>query len=140
MSIQRAYSSSSPYASLNSAIPSQILTLHELQTLVKEKQGPLFVKFSAQWCGPCQQVAPIIDRHLTYLKSHTSPGAMLVTIDIDLPQNAPVVSHFRRTRGISSVPTLLLFLTDNRDAKLVPDVVVVGANIPAIQKTFQHAG
>ncbi len=60
---------------------------------------PVMVDFYATWCGPCKQLAPIIDA----LAKDYSGKLKVVKLDID---EAPGTAS---SHGIMAVPTVILF-------------------------------
>jgi thioredoxin 1 len=61
--------------------------------------GMVLVDFSADWCGPCRMLAPILDMLAKELEGRVT----VVKVDVDESQS--IATQY----DISSVPTLLLF-------------------------------
>ncbi len=63
------------------------------------KSGVSLVDFWAEWCGPCQQVLPIIEE----LSSEFEGKATIAKVNVD---EAPeLAARFR----VMSIPTILIF-------------------------------
>lgn len=78
-----------------------------METEVKKKSfgeilrtEPLvLIDFTAEWCGPCKMMKPILDE----LKSAVKENLVILKIDID--KNPHVAASY----NIQAVPTLILF-------------------------------
>lgn len=79
----------------------QTITLNDtnFESEVLRSELPVLVDFSAEWCGPCKRLAPVIDELAVELAGSVKFG----NVDVDQSQQL-AVDH-----KIEAMPTLVLF-------------------------------
>ena len=71
----------------------------EFSTEVIDSELPVLVDFWAEWCGPCKQIAPVVEE----LANEYDGKAKFVKLNVDTnPQTSAKY-------GVRSIPTLLIF-------------------------------
>jgi thioredoxin 1 len=74
------------------------------QEVLKAKE-PVMVYFSADWCGPCRQLAP----HIDAMAADNKDKLKVVKIDVDHNKS------LTRQYGVAAVPTIVFF----KDGKVI---------------------
>lgn len=64
-----------------------------------QSDTPTLVDFSAEWCGPCKMMKPILDE----VKARVGDAVRIIKVDVD--RNPQIATSLR----IQGVPTLILY-------------------------------
>ncbi|NIA06662.1 MAG: thioredoxin [Actinobacteria bacterium] len=86
-----------------------VLSDQEFQAEVIDSSTPVLVDFSAEWCGPCKALAPVIEQ----LSDEYAGRVKFAKVDID--SNRASASQY----DIQSVPTMIIFQNGQPVKKLV---------------------
>lgn len=98
------------------------LTESSFDSSVLKSDKPVLVDFWAIWCGPCRQVAPIVES----LATKWGDKATVAKLNVDDAQS--IAERY----GIMSIPTLMLF----KNGQIVERVVGVAPQA-ALEKKFE---
>ena len=78
----------------------RVVTDASFEAEVLQSPRPVIVEYWAQWCGPCRQVAPVLDAIATDYAGEVD----LVTVNAD--ENPVIVRRY----GVLAVPTISVFV------------------------------
>lgn len=67
------------------------------ENVVNQSELPVIVDFWAPWCGPCKNIAPILEK----IADQKAGQLLVVKVNVDENGNLPV------KYGIQSIPTIL---------------------------------
>jgi thiol-disulfide isomerase/thioredoxin len=116
-----------------------IKTRDELKDyLNKTTRQTVILKFTATWCGPCKQIAPVI----TKLNAHyTQEKKDYEYIEIDIDESFDLYAFFKNKKMVNGVPALLSFRKCNFTVNnfWVPFQATTGANIPGVTQFFKSS-
>lgn len=89
------------------------LTTDNFEKEVLESDVPVLVDFWAAWCGPCQQMGPVIEE---LAEAYKDKGVKIGKLNVD--DHGDIASRY----GILSIPTFLLFKGGKDVDKMVGSV------------------
>lgn len=102
------------------------LTDDNFKEEVLDAGEPVLVDFWATWCGPCRQIAPIVED----LADEFDGRAKVGKLDVD--DNPRTAQEY----GVRSIPTLLFF----KDGEVVDKVIGAAGKRPLKQTLEELAG
>ena len=75
------------------------ITDENFDTEVLKSSKPIVVDFWAEWCGPCKQLAPLVETVAEEFKDD------ITVCKMDIDSNRDTAAEY----GIRSIPTLMIF-------------------------------
>ncbi len=91
----------------------------------------VIVKFTADWCAPCQKIKDHVDK----LFNELPPEVQGCNLDVD--DNFDLYANMKRLRQLTGIPTIMYF--NKLNDSLIPDLTVVGTDIKEIDNLFAFA-
>jgi len=100
--------------------------------ILKVNPGLFIMKLGAPWCGPCKQIAPIIDAFFG-----SSPKNVLCA-DINVDESFDLYSFLKSKRMVNGIPAILCYQRGN--VGYVPNDMVTGADPDGLHSFFKRCG
>ena len=120
----------------NGGVSKQIISNFESREafldLLKVNPGLIIVKLGATWCGPCKQIAHIVEAFFA-----TSPSNVICA-DIDVDESIDLYAYLKHRRMVNGIPVMLMYKKGNHD--FAPDDSVTGANPVDLDAFFKRCG
>jgi len=93
----------------------EVGSMQDFQSLAEaSKVSPIILDFYADWCGPCKQLSPKLEKAAKL----SGGGFQVAKIDVEAQELAPLVSHLK----ISSLPTMMALY----DGQIIANSVIIG--------------
>ena len=92
---------------------------------IEQVDGLYMIDFWADWCGPCQMIAPIVE---DLADEYDGKGLRVAKIDVD--STPSTTARFR----VTSIPSVLFF----KDGELIDRVVGAVPRASLEEKILQH--
>jgi thiol:disulfide interchange protein len=90
------------------------------QLLAENNPGVIIVKFSADWCKPCQVIKPFVESRIARL-----PVDKIHVVNVDIDNSMDLYGFLKTKRLIQGIPTLFAYYAENKSA--IPDDMVSGS-------------
>ena len=99
----------------------------QLETIVKSlsKEQAIFMKFTADWCGPCKTIKPECDNLVKICSEN------IYYIEIDVDESIDLFAFFKKQKLLKGIPAMYLYYGKYRsddDKWYLPDYSVLGAD------------
>ncbi|MEG2401619.1 MAG: thioredoxin [Muribaculaceae bacterium] len=111
----------------NTETQPQTQTTSTASSTIPSNNMPSVIDFSATWCGPCKQFAPIFDA----VNQKFSKTINFVKIDID--ENTELAQQY----GVESIPTVIFLSADGKEINRTVGLITqqeLETNINALTK------
>lgn len=104
-------------------------SLDDLKTELESNPGLIFIKFEADWCGPCKKIKSHVENWFKRLP----PFAKTYIVDID--ESLEIYATLKTKRMISGIPSIIMYRKGNNG--MLPNECVSGTDLAAIDGFFR---
>jgi thioredoxin 1 len=98
--------------------------------ILQNNPGLVILKFSAEWCGPCKQIASHVKECVDTLPENVN------FYEIDIDKYIKVYGHFLNKKMVRGIPAMLCW--EKRNKTLIPDDSVNDSSISEVNQFFER--
>ena len=98
----------------------EVTNLQEFKTLTEDPSKTVLVDFTATWCGPCKQIAPVFEK-----LSEQHKNVTFIKVDVD------AANEIATACNIQAMPTFHLYVKGKKEKELQ------GANPAGLEALLQ---
>lgn len=102
---------------------------HDFTEILKANEGVLIVKFTAEWCPPCQAIKKQVAAEVETLPTHCK------FLELDVDKNFDVYSCMKKNLQVNGIPAILAYRRGNHT--YFADKSVSGSNPEHIAAFFK---
>ncbi len=102
----------------------------KLLSLLNDNPGIIFIKFGAEWCGPCKRIDKFIHDKFNNFEDH------IQTAIIDIDENLDIYAFLKSKKIVTTIPSIVCYLKGTES--YVPDDVICDSNIDNIEDFFKN--
>ena len=101
-----------------------------LQYLRDNNKNGVILKFTADWCQPCQKVKPFVAELVKKLKDE------IIYINVDVDENFDLYANLKRLKQVQGIPTILYYKPGNYN--FIPDKNISGTDETQLADFFNN--
>ena len=118
--------------SISKQIIKAFTSRNEFLNLLKVNPGLIIVKLGATWCGPCKQIAHIVDAFFA------SSPQNVICADIDVDESIDLYAYLKQKRMVNGIPVILMYKRGN--LSFAPDDSITGSDPNQLDAFFKRCG
>jgi len=104
-------------------------TLFKMQSDLTRQQM-IIIKFTADWCGPCQGIKCLVKELVEELPDS------IKFYEIDIDESLELYAKFKSKKMVNGIPAILGFKGGEKEHWYIADDSVLGGNKEEIKKFF----